>query len=64
MVDILEESAMTLRMMSLKEFIEVEQRLGVEDPMNVSVKTDITEIVDLLGSGAIRQEENARFEWA
>jgi hypothetical protein len=63
-VDILEESAMTLRMMSLKEFIEVEQRLGVEDPLNVSVKTDITEIVDLLGSGAIRQEENARFEWA
>jgi hypothetical protein len=55
---------MTLPMMSLKEFIEVEQRLGVEDPLNVSVKTDITEIVDLLGSGAIRQEENARFEWA
>jgi len=41
-------------MMSLKEFIAVEKQLAAEDPLNNSVRTDITEIVDLQGSGAIR----------
>jgi len=49
--------------MTLKEFMAVEEQLAAEDPLNTSVRTDITEIVDLQGSSAIRQEENARVDW-
>lgn len=51
---------MTLRSMSLKEFMHLEQKVQTEDPLAASYATDMTEIVDAQSSDAFRRESASR----
>lgn len=58
--DVLEESAATLRSMSLQDFMQIEQHINAKVEtdvlMRASVATDMTEIADIRNSLAIKRE--------